>query len=89
MKKKITSNENFFNKTYLIPFSIEVLFALIHPNIFLKGKKIKTKKNYYFYSIEYEINDILCLITLSRIYVIFRYVVSKSKYYTSISFKLS
>jgi len=79
--RKITfSKTSFFKPDYFINFIIEVIISLIHPNIILKGKKMNLKKLINGYDTKYEINDILCLFSFIKIYVLFRYFFSISEF---------
>ena len=77
----VMKKTNFWDLDYFGSFLIEFFIALLHPNILTKGIKFKTENSWYGYDTEYDVNDIFCLLTLLRVYVIFRYVVSISIFF--------
>jgi hypothetical protein len=79
---KITKRTTFFNFKYFSSFLLETFFSLFHPNIFTKNIIIHTKKNWYKVECEYELNDLLTFISLFRFYIIFRYFIFLTDFYT-------
>ena len=78
----VMKKTNFFDIDYFLYFLLEVFVAILHPNILTKNHKFKTKT-------EYSINDIFCLLTLLRVYVILRYVISVSIFYNYRALRLA
>ena len=85
----VNRNTSFWNKEYWIPFTLESLFALIHPNIFTKGHYFTTPASEFMLSITYEVNDFIVFIVLFRIYVIYRFIISISIFYSSRSSRIA
>ena len=73
---------SFFSFDYFGIFMIESLLALLHPNILVKNKYFKTSKTLYRTETRYQVNDILLLICLLRVYIIIRYYISSSQFNT-------
>ena len=85
----VTKNTSFFSKSFFIPYLIEVIIALIHPNCFLRGYKFTTNEVTYKVVVTYEINDMLTLVTLLRVYVLFRGMIVLTSYYNSRAFRIA
>ena len=85
----VMKKTNFFDIDYFLYFLLEVFVAILHPNILTKNHKFKTKTKYYGYETEYSINDIFCLLTLLRVYVILIYVISVSIFYNYRALRLA
>ena len=73
---------SFFSFDYFGGFLIESFLALIHPSFIGKDRYFTTKKTIYRTETKYEVNDILLLICLLRIYIFIRYYISTSQYNT-------
>ena len=73
---------SFFSYDYFGGFLIESLLALIHPSFIGKDRYFTTKKTIYRTETKYEVNDILLLICLLRIYIFIRYYISTSQFNT-------
>ena len=73
---------SFFSYDYFGGFLIESLLALIHPSFIGKDRYFKTRKTIYRTETKYEVNDILLLICLLRIYIFIRYFISTSQFNT-------
>lgn len=86
---KVSRRTTFWNREYFPSFLIETLLALIHPNIFCKDIYFTTNKSYYLEEIKYEVNDFLTLVVLARIYVIFRFMISISQFYSPRSSRIA
>lgn len=82
----VTEKTSFWNKKFFLPYLAEVIISLIHPNIFTKGYKFTTS---YQVIVTYEVNDMLCLIVLLRIYVLFRGMIALTNYYNSRAFRIA
>lgn len=85
----ILKNTSFWSCDYFGSFLIETVFALLHPNYFTKDIKFTTKKIYYMIEVEYEVNDMLLIILILRVYVIFRFFISFSQFYTARSARVA
>ena len=85
----VTKNTSFFSQSFFIPYLIEVIIALIHPNIFTRGYKFTTSTTAYHVKVTYEINDMLTLVTLFRVYVLFRGMIVLTGYYNSRAFRIA
>ena len=86
---KISKRTTFFNFYYFSSFLIEAFLSLFHPNIFTKNIIISTKKDLYKAEGEYELNDMLTFICLFRIYVIFRWSIFLTEFYTPRAYRIS
>lgn len=78
-----------FSKQYFWTFFIEILLALLHPNIGLDKIYYTTNETWYLMKIQYDINDFLLFILLARVYVIFRFFISQSKFYNARSARVA
>ena len=85
----VMKKTSFWNFDYFGSFLIEVFIALLHPNILTKGIKFKTKTSWYGYDTEYDVNDIFCILTLLRVYIIFRYAISVTIFYNYRALRLA
>jgi potassium intermediate/small conductance calcium-activated channel subfamily N protein 2 len=79
---KRLKRQSFFCFEYFGYFLIESLIALIHPNIFLKNKKIKFPENIFRTETTYYINDIFLIVSLFRSYVLIRFTIDVFKFYS-------
>ena len=71
--KYISSIDNFFQSGLLSNVIIEFTLALIHPNILLKDKYVKTSKKWNLLNVTYQINDFLLAIMLFRSYYFLKF----------------
>ena len=85
----ILKNTSFWSFSYFGNFFIEMIFALLHPNYFTKNKVFTTNKSYYIVETQYEINDMLLVVLITRIYVIFRHLISNSRFYSARSARIA
>ena len=79
----VLKNTSFFSLDYFGGMLIEVIIALLHPNILTKNIKFTTNKEIYGAKAQYELNDLFLIITLMRVYIIFRYFIVSSKFYSA------
>ena len=79
--KYISSIDNFFQSGLLSNVIIEFTLALIHPNILLKDKYVKTSKKWNLLEVTYQINDFLLTIMLFRSYYFLKFYILCSNYY--------
>lgn len=84
---------NFFTKKFILPFLIESLVILIHPNLLFINLK------YWFYKrspssttaegkiiydkVYYSYNELTNVFIFSRIYLIVRFIFQRSQFYTN------
>ena len=81
---KYTSINNSFWKTGLwVPLIIEVIFALVHPSLLLKNKKVTTGKGWNIKKVVYNINDFLLVIMIFRLYYLVKLAIISTKYYSA------
>ena len=78
----VLKNTSFFSFNYFGLMIIEVIIALLHPNILCKNIKFNTIREIYGANTQYELNDLFLIITLMRMYIIFRYFIGSSKFYS-------
>lgn len=86
---QVLKKQSFFTMEYFGYFMIELFFSLFHPNTFLKNIKFKTNKTFYRDTVTYELNDMLLIIMFLRVYVLFRFFISISSFYTSRSDRIA
>lgn len=81
---KYTSIRNSFWKTRLwVPLIIEILFALIHPNLLFKNKNVTTGKGWNIKNVEYNVNDFLLVIMIFRLYYSVKIAIISTKYFSA------
>lgn len=83
---KLYSNITKFRNTKHFYFLLlDITLSFFHPNVvfyYLKTK-IGFTETWYMINIEYEVNDILLVITLLRVYIVCRFLLVLSEYYSS------
>jgi hypothetical protein len=76
---KVTS---IWKKRFIVPLVFEIFLALIHPNMALYKHTYVTNINWNMIGVSYNINDFLCLIAISRIYIIARTMIAMTDFYS-------
>ena len=67
---------------YLLLYAfIEFFFAIIHPNILFKNSYFTTKTSWNLVEVTYNVNDILLVIHLCRVFYIFKLMIMFSNHY--------
>jgi potassium intermediate/small conductance calcium-activated channel subfamily N protein 2 len=79
--KYISSIDNFFQSGLISNVLIEFFLAIIHPNILLKDKYVKTSKKWNLLAVKYQINDFLLAIMLFRSYYFLKFYILCTNYY--------
>ena len=74
---------NFFETSLFRYFIIEVILALLHPNLLFKNKYIKTSQKYNLRIVTYNVNDFLVLIQCSRLIYLIVIVAICSEFYSA------
>ena len=79
--KYIQTYSKFYNTKLFQYFLIELVLAVLHPNMIFKNKYFKTSKKYNLKEVEYNINDIFLLIQCLRlVYLIIIFVILSEFY---------
>ena len=79
--KYISSIDNFFESGFLSYVIFEFILSIIHPNILLKDKYVKTSKKWNLLNVTYQINDFLLAIMLFRSYYFLKFYILCTNYY--------
>lgn len=61
----------------------EIILPLISPNIYFHKIKYTTNKETFLTVMEYEINELLCILLFIRLYVLLRSLINFSKYFSA------
>lgn len=80
---QVLKTKSFCSVKYCGYFILELCISLMHPNIYCRNIHITFNKRYYRYTVTYTINDMLLIITLLRVYVLFRFLIAISAFYSS------
>ena len=80
---QVLKTKTFCSVEYCGYFILELCISLMHPNICCRNVKVTFSKRYYRYTVTYEVNEMLLIITLLRVYVIFRFLIAISTFYSS------
>jgi hypothetical protein len=78
---RYTKVDTFLSTDGIYWLLIEIIIALIQPYPFLDGVILYTDKDWYLKKVRYELNDLFLIAVFSRIYIIYRFVISFSKFY--------
>ena len=79
--KYIQTYSKFYNTKLFQYFLIELILAILHPNILFKNKYFTTSKKYNLKEVEYNVNDILLLVQCLRlVYLIIIFVILSEFY---------
>ena len=79
--KYISSIDNFFQSGLFSSFLIELILALIHPNLLFKDKYCTTSKKWNLLEVRYNINDFFLAIMLFRNYYFVKFWILCSNYH--------
>ena len=79
--KYISSIDNFFQSGLFSSFLIELILALIHPNLLFKDKYCTTSKKWNLIEVKYNINDFFLAIMLFRNYYFVKFMILCSNYH--------
>jgi hypothetical protein len=79
--KYISSIDNFFQSDLFSTFIIDIIFAIIHPNLLFKNKYVTTNKNWNLLEVKYNINDFFLAIMLFRSYYFIKFWILCSNYH--------
>jgi hypothetical protein len=83
MLKLIRARDNICKTGGIYLLVAEILMALVQPYPFLVGIKIVTNKHWYLRTVEYEINTLLLIPVLLRVYTVYTFLISISPYYSA------
>ena len=75
--------KTFCSAEYCGYFILELCVSLMHPNICCRDVKVTFNIHYYRHRVTYEVNEMLLIVTLLRVYVIFRFLIAISTFYSS------
>ena len=73
--------DKFHNSNLIFYAILEFILAIIHPNLLFKNIYFTTKKSWNLVEITYNLNDILLIIHLCRIFYIFKLIIMFSYHY--------
>ena len=73
--------DKFHNSNLIFYAFLEFILAIIHPNLLFKNIYFTTKKSWNLVEITYNLNDILLIIHLCRIFYIFKLIIMFSYHY--------
>lgn len=82
-------SDNFFNNMNFVYLIIEIIVALIHPNLAFKDFKFTTPKDWYLVAVPYRANDYLTLFTLYRVITVFRCIIIYTDFYNFRAYRVS
>lgn len=79
---RLMNTDTFFQTEHFYQLSLEILVALIHPNILTDEIYFTTEKYWYLLKLTYEVNDYLAVFMVIRIFTVLRSLVISTDYYT-------
>ena len=81
--------DNILSRKYIGYFISEIILAIIHPNLGFHYLKHTTDNNWYLEVLKYNINDFIILLSFLRIYVLFRFLIVMSNYFSAKALRVS
>ncbi len=87
--KDYTTDKTLWNTNLYVDLFLESIISLAGPNYICKSKKIVnvdiyfyTDTDLYLIKVKYCVNDFLILLLLSRVYVVFRFLLSSNRFFS-------
>ena len=81
--KYISNIDKFYQTDLIYYLIIEIILALIHPNLLLKNKYVTCKKSWNMINVKYQINDFLIAINIIRVFYLIKIYVFCSNFYNA------
>ena len=81
--KYISNIDKFYQTNLIYYLIIEIILALIHPNLLLKDKFVTCKKSWNIINVKYQINDFLISINIIRVFYLIKIYVFCSNFYNA------
>lgn len=85
----LTRKDNFWDTKYVAKMFFEIAYAIIGPNYGFYKVKFSTGPAWNMLSVEYDLNDLMLVLSFPRLYTVVRYFLISTPYYNDRAYRIN